>query len=529
MPTFKLTLNSTVAAMIALLCAYALGWPHPWWAPMTVWLVIQPNQKLMKGRILARSLGSSIGSIIGALLILFLTPMSLQLLGLWLLISSGLGSLFQQYRNYVFVVSGYTAAIVIMFCYFDNNLDIKLAYTRIFCTIIGVVFCSLLVLPFAPKVKHNDVFKNLWIIQEQINDLFRKASDSKLENKIQFICFELKNINKYFQFHQAFTKKGINPETLYSLIQQLSLIQGFARAEIRTYFLEKQKRISIHSIPLKNKLRYFFKYLLWHPQALQILYAIVRVMGVYLITLTLWFTTDWKNAPLMVMTAILFAALFSSHAHAQQALTDVLKGSLLGAIFGLIYRIFIIPMHDFGWEILALFMVLLLGAYLMNRTKTAKMAIDLNMTFLLIAQPFAQVNQQTPEIFSQCLAILSGIAITFIWFKYGVSFLFKVISPNKNFIRKLFYTLKSIDTYHEFIYIASLIRAELYTKILEENQTPQQLKAALLVLKQISIVEVKNLPPHTFKKSDLQALVQVFAWQHYLQYSLVQGEQSHVS
>ncbi|MDQ1209332.1 p-hydroxybenzoic acid efflux pump subunit AaeB [Acinetobacter baylyi] len=530
MSTFKLTLSSTVAAMMALLCAYALGWQHAWWAAMTVWLVIQPNRNLMAGRILARSLGSSLGAIMGAVLILFVTPLSMQLLclGIWLLISSGLGSLFQQYRNYAFVVAGYTAAIVIMFCYFENNPDVELAYTRIFCTFIGVFFCILWVLPFVPQQKHHHAFENLHSIQGQIQSLFEKGAVPSLEPKIQSFCFEIKRLNQYFQFHQALTKKDNPQHLLHSLIQQLSLIQVFTQPKTRSYFIENKKEVSIHRLPLKQRLKYFFRYFALNQQARHVLQAIVRVIGVYLLTLTLWLATDWKQAPLMVMTAILFAALFSSHAYAQQALTDVLKGSLLGAILGLIFRIFIVPMHDSGWVMLALFMILLLGAYLMNQSKTAKMAIDLNMTFLLIAQLLAQVSQQTPDILLECLAILSGIVITFIWFRTGVPSLFRAISPDRHFAVKLMYALKNLNTYLEFIYLAALMRADIYTRILEQNQTAHELEAALHVLKQICVVEVENMSAHTFQQSGLQALIQAVAQQHHLQYTPVQGEQSHV-
>ncbi|EXE40732.1 FUSC family protein [Acinetobacter baumannii] len=531
MSKFKLMLDSTVAAMLALIFAYALGWEHAWWAAMTVWLVIQPYRGLMAERILARSLGSSIGSIIGAMIILFIAPVSLQLLclGLWLLISSGLGSLFLQYRNYAFVVAGYTAAIVIMFCYFENKFDVELAYTRIFCTFIGVFFCGLLVLPFIPKTKHKEVFQNLSSIQKQIQYLFSKTTGLKPEPKIYPFCFELKRIYQYSLFHQAFTKKRNYQQLLHSLLQQLSLIQGFTQPETRSYFLEKQKEVADYTLPLKKRLKYFFQYFTLNQRTLHVIHVVVRVMGVYFFTLLLWFGIGLEKAPLMVMTAILFASLFSNHTHAPQALIDVIKGSLLGAILGLIYRIFIVPMHDSGWIYLALFMILLFGAFLMNHTKTAKMAIDLNMTFLLIAQPLAEVNQQIPDILLECLAILTGIVITFIWFRYGVPYFFKIISCNKYFSDKLDHNFKKITEYQELKYITSLIRTNLCTQILEQNQTAHELEAALSVLKLICVLEVENLPPHNFQKSSIQILMQEISQLPNLQYTPVQGEQSHVS
>jgi hypothetical protein len=64
--------------------------------------------------------------------------------------------------------------------------------------------------------------------------------------------------------------------------------------------------------------------------------------------------------------------------------------AVLGALAGLVARLFVLPYaHGLLPTLLCIAPFLLLGAWLMRRPATVKMAIDFNMTFLLMAQPAA--------------------------------------------------------------------------------------------------------------------------------------------
>jgi uncharacterized membrane protein YccC len=68
---------------------------------------------------------------------------SLAALASWLALCAGLGSIFHHFRNYAFVLAGYTAAIVVQSGLGDGSFDPGLALDRVICTIVGIA-CSTL-------------------------------------------------------------------------------------------------------------------------------------------------------------------------------------------------------------------------------------------------------------------------------------------------------------------------------------------------------------------------------------------------
>ena len=111
---------------------------------MTVWVVAQPTRGLLLERSLARLAGTACGALAGALILYGLEdrPLpSIAALTSWLALCAGLGSIFRHFRNYGFVLAGYTAAIVIMFSLGHGTYDAGVALDRVLCTIIGII-CS---------------------------------------------------------------------------------------------------------------------------------------------------------------------------------------------------------------------------------------------------------------------------------------------------------------------------------------------------------------------------------------------------
>lgn len=140
------SLHTTTAALLALVIAQMQGLHHPWWAAMTVWLVAQPTRGLLIERIGVRLIGTVVGAMAGGLLLtVFFDQHHWLMLALaaWIAACAGYGNLFRHFRNYGFVLAGYTAAIVALFGIQDAVLDVDLALGRIYCTVIGVLaFCS---------------------------------------------------------------------------------------------------------------------------------------------------------------------------------------------------------------------------------------------------------------------------------------------------------------------------------------------------------------------------------------------------
>lgn len=149
--------------------------------------------------------------------------------------------------------------------------------------------------------------------------------------------------------------------------------------------------------------------------------AAARPLVALLIATTLWWAFAWADGPMMVMTAVLFASLFSSHSHANAALKDVLVGSCVGAVLGLSCRFWLLPHVASAWQLaLVIAPFLLAGAWLMARPSTAKLAIDLNMTFLLIAQPSLSTDTSIEHSLLQMVAILGGVVTALLTYRWLV-------------------------------------------------------------------------------------------------------------
>lgn len=321
---------STFAALLALTLAHAFHITYPWWAAMTVWLVVQPTRELFVERALGRIAGSAIGALVGALILWMFnggTVASLLVLAPWLALCTVMGNLFRQVHHYGFVVAGLTASVVIMSGLSEGRFDINLAIDRVVCTFIGII-CSILTL------------------------LFYFPSDSnKTENE-----------------------RNIGGDSFLTLVKRL-----FEQV---------------------------------NPSRL--CYASMRPVVALMLSAFIWLLTDWQAGSIMVMTATLFSTLFATHEQGHRALIPVFIGSLIGVVAGMFMRFLLLSQtHQVWLTLLYIAPFLIFGAWLMQRPTTSKMAIDLNMAFLLTVQPFHLITDKY-IVFNESVAIISGVLIAIV-------------------------------------------------------------------------------------------------------------------
>lgn len=112
---FVFSLNSFAAAMLALFIAFSIGLPRPFWAMLTVYIVSQPLTGALRSKALYRVLGTAVGGIMAVALVpnFVNTPALLSLLlGVWAGLCLYLSLLDRTPRAYVFMLAGYTTAII---------------------------------------------------------------------------------------------------------------------------------------------------------------------------------------------------------------------------------------------------------------------------------------------------------------------------------------------------------------------------------------------------------------------------------
>src|SRR5258706_9679659 len=110
--------NCTLAALAALLIAFSLGLPNPWWAALTVFIASQP-MAAASGAVVARALYRVLGTLIGAAATLIIVPaladtppLLIAAIALWTASCVYVSLLFRTPRGYAFMLAGYTVALI---------------------------------------------------------------------------------------------------------------------------------------------------------------------------------------------------------------------------------------------------------------------------------------------------------------------------------------------------------------------------------------------------------------------------------
>lgn len=109
------SVNCFAAAMLALFVSFALGLERPFWAMATVYITSQPLSGAARSKAVYRLIGTVVGAVVTVLLVptLVNAPAVLSLaLALWVAGCQFVSLLDRTPRSYVFMLAGYTAALV---------------------------------------------------------------------------------------------------------------------------------------------------------------------------------------------------------------------------------------------------------------------------------------------------------------------------------------------------------------------------------------------------------------------------------
>lgn len=436
------TLRTTAAALLAFAVTESLGIHHPWWAAMTVWLVAQPTRGLLLERSLARLVGTICGASAGALILGFLAQdwlFALTAVAAWLALCAGLGSVFRHFRNYGFVLAGYTAAIVVLFGLGDGNSDPGLALDRVLCTVIGILSSTLVSFRPLPVVerglatREKDVLRRALLHVEGFLLGRAQQATSALVSEIGALD---RVIDEYAagSFHHRREARRVRYASgvLLELIALTALPQrsGAVAAlplEVTDGIGERVWRLAAASVnagqsAMADALGELVLVLNPGGGALQVPIkpdfdpasawrAAARPVIALTIATAIWQASGWQTGAMMVMTAALFTSLFSSHDQGNQMVIQVLLGTFSGALAGIAARLFLLPyVGGLLPTLLCITPFLLVGAWLMRQPATSKMAIDLTMTFLLTAQPGSAAASAAITL-SEAAAIVAGVLI----------------------------------------------------------------------------------------------------------------------
>ena len=149
-------LNCYCAVMLALYVAFSLDLPNPWWAMVTVFLG-QPPQPLV-GAVWAKAFYRTLGTAIGLIASLVMIPtlsdapeLMILALATWVALCLYLSLLDRTPRGYVFMLAGYTVALVGLPAATDPTTIFDAAVARSEEIVIGVLAIAVVHSIFLPR------------------------------------------------------------------------------------------------------------------------------------------------------------------------------------------------------------------------------------------------------------------------------------------------------------------------------------------------------------------------------------------
>lgn len=406
--------HTTTAALLALSVAVGLDLPHPWWAAMTIWLVAQPTRGLFIERCAARLLGTAAGAVVGAAAALAFAHdrvILLAALAAWLMLCAAAGAALRHFRSYAAVLAGYTASIVALFGYAEGDFSLFQAGARVACTLIGIGVSALVSAVFLKPGGSGAIALALRTLEERCARWSRQPAATRRTGPARQKAAVLARDVARFE-------RSLEDNAAGSLAARRTLGAVRSRLEVVLEILATSSLVDQPAMQgeadFPGSAGFAGAALARHAAMMR---AAARPAAALGMAALLWLATGWPEGPIAVMTAAIFASLFSSHERARDALKGVMQGSAIGAVAGLGFRVLVTP-HLAGLPslILALAPFLAGGAFLMARPATARMAIDINMTFLLVAQPGLDLPPATAEAARQAAAMLAGIGCA--WLTY---------------------------------------------------------------------------------------------------------------
>lgn len=139
---FLFSLRTTITSLIALSIAMWMELGQPQWAAMTIWIVAQKTI----GESLSKAHWRIVGTLLGAVAAIVLVSAAPQqpwlffpMLAFWIGLCAGLGTLCSNFRSYMFVLMGFTCAIISISAITDSDHVFQIAIARSTYIILGVI------------------------------------------------------------------------------------------------------------------------------------------------------------------------------------------------------------------------------------------------------------------------------------------------------------------------------------------------------------------------------------------------------
>lgn len=452
-----------ISAWVAFGLASMLHLQNAFWAAMPVWVVAQSSRGLLFARAFYRIIGTLLGAVAG--LILLLSPLDeyviCALLALTASVSAGLTHVLRGPQAYAGLMTGITAAVVVMPAIATEQTSVEPAIARIECTLIGVACVTLIMGFFTPASPRQSFYrkvrqfehdcvrfavqclsrgygadehesKRLLGLMAQINAEAPTVIAGSIESHRRQLQVEaiLSNCLILIAQSQSLGQRSTPYEddrmnslgrSLDSVApaflqlqppppEQLLVIRQNDPLEIRSIsqtvsrILQADAEIASNSLPKKARFGLLAPYA---DGWLAMRTAMLSGIAVFTASIAAM-NVSFTGVEIGALGVAIFSLLLGSMPEPQKVVPKLILGVSIGVLFAVLYRLVIQPEVTSLWFLLAsIAPFFAIGAIARTSSRFSAPALDANMCFLLASQAgLPAVDFITISL--QSLALLGG-------------------------------------------------------------------------------------------------------------------------
>lgn len=462
-------LRLALAAWLAYAIASLLHVGNAYWAAMPIWVVSQSAKGLLIERGVFRIGGTLLGAAAGfGILWLGLTPYaSLAVLGLWVAANASLVHLLRGVHGYGALMSGMTAAVVVLPSILHPDHAAAVAMARVECTLIGVVVVTLVTGFWTPSASRRDFYARVRRLARDAIALALSFPVDEADARESAILQEMADlqadaslvaagsIEGYRRLHHVdalivaalalmaagrtlsvrLNRKGLPPGVLdeadaRDLAARLlatspenrqereTQLSGIGRADASV--LDALDRIvladrAFDAEPGSADARSFRRkatYLAPHRDG-----RIALETGLFTGAATfgagaLGYASGWSMGELAALGICIFSMVLGSLPDPKTVAPVMLRGVVLGVAAALLYRLTVQPsITTVPQLVLSVAPFMLAGGLARASRKAAGPALDANMCFMLASQAVLPAVTDRVVIFNEAAALLLSVSV----------------------------------------------------------------------------------------------------------------------
>ncbi|MFA9438891.1 FUSC family protein [Uliginosibacterium sp. sgz301328] len=467
-PTIAQALRLATAALIAFAIASVLHVHNAYWAAMPVWVVAQSSRGLLLERAFFRVVGTLLGAALGfAILHLTGNPyLQLVLLSCVVALGAGFTHILRGVHAYGALLTGMTAAVVVLPSMLAPQGATELALARVECTLIGVLVVTVVMALFTPDSRRDAFYRRVRQLAGDAVTFASFAVEGRADDETMAyerrVLAEMSDVDALASMVSAGSVEGYRrlrhvnalimsamsvmaaaravrarlaygeplPEGLAPTLVELAahlkrggagaVAADWAHANIEQGRLADAVRqlqdaeARLFAAPDDADARSFSRkaaYLAPHRD-----WALARSTGAVsgagcLIAGGIAYVSGLPAAELTAMGVCIFSMVLGSLPVPQRAAPHMMAGVLVGVVAATFYRFAIQP-HAFEGAALVLGVApfIVLGSFMRANPRTSLAGIDANMCFMLASQA-GMAPAESAHIIAGSLSLLVGAAV----------------------------------------------------------------------------------------------------------------------